>query len=73
MLEELRQENKVEAKRLKAEQSSDLKEKEGSGCKEVSSVTSVKTENSSNTLSTEIAEATESAQPPPRRKANIQV
>ncbi|XP_050731320.1 unconventional myosin-IXa-like isoform X3 [Eriocheir sinensis] len=73
MLEEWKQKKeRGETKRLKEEESSDLKGKENSGYKDVSSVTSITTKDSSSTGAAEVTEASEPAQPPPRRKSNLQ-
>lgn len=74
MLEEWNKKNKVEAKKIKEKQNSEGKEQENSSYKkEVSSLPSIKTEDSSIPVATEAAEVIEPAQPPPRRKPNLQV
>lgn len=74
MLEEWKQKkHRGETKRLKEEESSDLRGKENSGYKDVSSVTSIITKDSSTTGASEIPKPSEPAQPPPRRKSNLQV
>lgn len=74
MLEEWKEKkHRSETKRLKGEESSDLKGKENSGYKDISSVTSINTKDLSSTGAAEVTEASEPAQPPPRRKSNLQV